>query len=159
MRFSLLAALVLCACDSPGVAKMDFRRAPPPGASGGTWVAKFIAHVATFDPIGQIEAGVGMIAAGALLKSIAGSFGHSGSGGGGGGGGSYGGSSALGSIIDRGVIDPNTYSQRSGASIPQRQAVTVNATIIGKDDPNAQRQIAEIVTKAAQRGWIGPAFA
>ena len=125
----------------------------------GTWVAKFIAHVATFDPIGQIEAGVGMIAAGALLKSIAGSFGHSGSGGGGGGGGSYGGSSALGSIIDRGVIDPNTYSQRSGASIPQRQAVTVNATIIGKDDPNAQRQIAEIVTKAAQRGWIGPAFA
>ncbi len=40
MRFSLLAFFVLCACDSPGVAKMDFRRTTPPSA-GGTWVAKF----------------------------------------------------------------------------------------------------------------------
>lgn len=124
----------------------------------GTWVAKFIAHVATFDPIGQIEAGIGMIAAGALLKSIAGSFGHSNGGsGGGGGGGGYSGSAGLGSIIDRGVIDPTSYSQRTASSIQQRPGVTVNATIIGKDDPNAQRQIAEIVTKAVQRGWIGAA--
>lgn len=33
--------LLLCACDSPGVAKMDFRRTPPTGVTGGTWVAKF----------------------------------------------------------------------------------------------------------------------
>lgn len=37
----LLVCLFLCACDSPGVAKMDFRRTPPAGATGGTWVAKF----------------------------------------------------------------------------------------------------------------------
>lgn len=127
----------------------------------GTWVAKFIAHVATFDPIGQIEAGIGMIAAGALLKSIAGSFGRSGSAGGGGGygGGSSGGSAGLAQIVDRGVINPGSYSSTSATSIQARPAVTVNATIIGKDDPNAQRQIAELINKASQRGWVGPAFA
>jgi peptidyl-prolyl cis-trans isomerase C len=31
----------LCSCDAPGVAKMDFRRTPPVGVTGGTWVAKF----------------------------------------------------------------------------------------------------------------------
>ena len=39
----ILVPLFLCltACDSPGVAKMDFRRTPPTGVTGGTWVAKF----------------------------------------------------------------------------------------------------------------------
>lgn len=33
--------IVLAGCDKPGVAKMDFRRTPPTGVSGGTWVARF----------------------------------------------------------------------------------------------------------------------
>ena len=41
----LVFGLALCAsaCEStpPGVAKMDFRRTPPVGVTGGTWVAKF----------------------------------------------------------------------------------------------------------------------
>lgn len=42
IRFSsLLLLTLLCGCDSPGVAKMDFRRTPPVGVTGGTWVAKF----------------------------------------------------------------------------------------------------------------------
>jgi peptidyl-prolyl cis-trans isomerase C len=41
-RFCLLALLaVLFGCDSPGVAKVDFRRTPPVGVTGGIWVAKF----------------------------------------------------------------------------------------------------------------------
>jgi peptidyl-prolyl cis-trans isomerase C len=33
--------LLLAACDQPGTAKVDFRRRPVPGATGGTWVARF----------------------------------------------------------------------------------------------------------------------
>jgi len=40
-RSCLLLLLLLSACDSPGVAKVDFRRTPPVGVTGGTWVAKF----------------------------------------------------------------------------------------------------------------------
>lgn len=47
MRLSLLSLLVFCGCDTPGVAKMDFRRAPPEGTSGGTWVAKFSGQTVT----------------------------------------------------------------------------------------------------------------
>jgi len=42
MRLALLASLLfLAACDKPGTAKVDFRRPPVPGATGGTWVARF----------------------------------------------------------------------------------------------------------------------
>ena len=40
-RFALCFLPLLCACDSPGVAKVDFRRTPPVWVTGGTWVAKF----------------------------------------------------------------------------------------------------------------------
>lgn len=40
-QLSLGLFTLLCACDSAGVAKVDFRRAPPVGVTGGTWVAKF----------------------------------------------------------------------------------------------------------------------
>lgn len=41
-RCLLGLALTTCACEStPGVAKMDFRRTPPVGVTGGAWVAKF----------------------------------------------------------------------------------------------------------------------
>lgn len=40
-RLTLLPLLALFACDTPGVAKVDFRRTPPPGVTGGEWVAKF----------------------------------------------------------------------------------------------------------------------
>lgn len=41
-RLTLLALLWLSACNPPpGVAKMDLRRVPAPGVSGGTWVAKY----------------------------------------------------------------------------------------------------------------------
>ncbi len=39
--------LLLGACDKPGVAKVDFRRRPPPGAATGTWVARFSGETVT----------------------------------------------------------------------------------------------------------------
>ena len=42
LRWLSLGFFSLVACESPpGVAKMDFRRTPPVGVTGGTWVAKF----------------------------------------------------------------------------------------------------------------------
>ncbi len=41
-RLLCLSLVALTACDDPpGVAKMDFRRTPPAGVTGGSWVAKF----------------------------------------------------------------------------------------------------------------------
>lgn len=40
--FAFVFLCCACACETPpGVAKMDFRRTPPVGVTGGTWVAKF----------------------------------------------------------------------------------------------------------------------
>lgn len=55
MRPLLLAmVLVLTGCDAtPGVAKVDFRRAPPTGVTGGTWVAKFSGQTVTDAELAQ----------------------------------------------------------------------------------------------------------
>lgn len=48
-RLALLVpmTLALLACDPPGVAKVDFRRRPVPGAAGGAWVARFAGETLT----------------------------------------------------------------------------------------------------------------
>lgn len=48
-RLALLLPMTLAlqACDPPGVAKVDFRRRPVPGAAGGTWVARFAGETLT----------------------------------------------------------------------------------------------------------------
>jgi hypothetical protein len=52
---------------------------------------------------------------------------------------------------------PTTAGQAS--QMQPRGAVTVNATIIGPNDPTAQRQIAALVDNAARRGLMqGPAL-
>lgn len=55
MRFPLVALLCLCACEStpPGVAKMDFRRTPPVGVTGGTVVARFSGQTVTDAELAQ----------------------------------------------------------------------------------------------------------
>jgi hypothetical protein len=106
---------------------------------------------------GAIAAGVALVAAGAGLKAIAGSFGGGASRGG---GGSYSGASAGGgvaSIIDRGVINPDAYSTRQGSMIPARPSVTNNVTIIGTNDPQAQRAWDELQRKSQQRGSLAGA--
>ncbi len=53
-RLLLGSLLALTACESPpGVAKMDFRRTPPAGVSGGQWVAKFSGQALTDKELAQ----------------------------------------------------------------------------------------------------------
>jgi peptidyl-prolyl cis-trans isomerase C len=52
-RLMLTAAVLLCACDSPGVAKMDFRRPLAVGVTGGTWVARFSGQTVTDAELNQ----------------------------------------------------------------------------------------------------------
>jgi hypothetical protein len=114
----------------------------------GGWVAKFVAHVATFDFVGQIEAGIGMIAAGAALKAIAGSFGKSSSSG----GGSSGGASAAPTFLTFGVQAAGAPT--TGTHAPPSRASFGPNYFIGPDDPKVQRQFAEIVNRADARGLV-----
>jgi peptidyl-prolyl cis-trans isomerase C len=53
-RLLLPSLVLLCACDTPpGVAKMDFRRTPPVGVTGGTWVASFSGQTVTDAELAQ----------------------------------------------------------------------------------------------------------
>lgn len=54
LRWLSLGFFSLVACESPpGVAKMDFRRTPPVGVTGGTWVAKFSGQTLTDAELNQ----------------------------------------------------------------------------------------------------------
>jgi len=54
LRWLSLGLFSLAACESPpGVAKMDFRRTPPVGVTGGTWVAKFSGQALTDAELNQ----------------------------------------------------------------------------------------------------------
>jgi hypothetical protein len=100
--------------------------------------------------------GPAAIAAGTLLVGLGAALNAAVNGHGGGhvGGGSYSSGSGLGSIIDRGVINPDSYSRTSAASIQQRPQVNANFTIIGPNDPNAVRGIDEILRRINQRGSL-----
>lgn len=103
-------------------------------------------------PGGAIVASLAMIAAGAALKGAAGAA--FGGGGGGGGGGNYsvpfaavsgmGGTSALPSL---------TYGPTmAGRGNTITQTTPFNVTIIGPNDPSAQRQMQELMRNAQRRG-------
>ena len=104
----------------------------------------------------MVAAGLEMVAAGAILKAgsgaVSGSIGRSG-------GGSYSGGSSGGmaQIIDRGVINPGSYSSGSAAGIQSKQPITFAPTIIGPNDPNAIRGIDEILRRLNQRGSLAGA--
>lgn len=98
-------------------------------------------------------AGLGLIGVGSLLKLGAGALGGRGGGGGGGGGG-YAGGFGQGSGLPyqdsyRRVILGET-STSTAAGLPQQSPV--NVTVIGPNDPTAQRQIQELVRNANRRG-------
>ena len=122
----------------------------------GTFMEAFVTAMHNLNGPVMVAAGVGLIAAGAALKAVAGSFG-----GGGSTGGSYGGSYAGGSgaaqIVDRGIISPDAFSSTNAGTIKPRPQVTVNATIFGTNDAVAQRGFDEMLRKSAQRGSLVPA--
>lgn len=93
-----------------------------------------------------IAAGLALIALGSALSASVGGHGHGGGGGYGGGGGQYN------AIVDTRTINPAVPPATSAGRIPSKAPVTVHATIIGKDDPQAQRQIMELIARAQRRG-------
>lgn len=52
-HLALATALLLAACNETGTAKVDFRRRPVPGATGGTWVARFGGDTITDQELNQ----------------------------------------------------------------------------------------------------------
>lgn len=99
-----------------------------------------------------IAAGVALIAAGAGLKAIASSFGEGGPGRSGGGyAGGYA-SGGIGQIIDRGIINPDSYSSRSPADIPARAQVVNHNTFLGHPDASTVRWVDEAMRRAVQQG-------
>ena len=124
----------------------------------GTLMEGLFKSLAGFIPGGTIGASVALIALGSAMVGLAGrgarsSFGRTNSG------------------IDRGATSSSTIIERGTIGLPSSiygggatsagptgqvasamQPVYVNATIIGPNDPSAQRQIAELVRKSAARG-------
>jgi tape measure domain-containing protein len=115
---------------------------------------------AKFSPGTAIVASLGLIAAGSAMVGLAGrgaraSFGTTNSG------------------INRGAASSSTITERGSLTLPSSlygggapvsglsgsvaasgNMVTVNATVIGPNDPTAQRQIAELIKRSAARGAV-----
>lgn len=118
------------------------------------------ASLASFIPGGAIGASVALIAAGSALVGLAGrgarrSFGTTNTG-------VNRGATSGSTIIERGSIGlpssiytPQTGSSGASGSVASASApVFVNATIIGYNDPRAQRDIQELVKRGAARGSV-----
>jgi tape measure domain-containing protein len=110
---------------------------------------KFMSAMASMNPFAAVAAGIGMVALGAMLKGAA----QRSFGGGGGSstmGGGIGSLGVGGSTVTR-TFNP-TMSGSTGASV--QAATPMQVTIIGPNDPNAQRAIATLMDNAARRGLV-----
>lgn len=113
-----------------------------------SFIAKIQSAISFGNPVLGLAASLALIAAGAALKSAASSIGSSGSGGGGGSGVSSYASSPMNGTVLVGA-PPATPST---ANMSARPTLNVTANIIGKDDPAAQRQLLEMISRAQRRG-------
>jgi hypothetical protein len=120
-------------------------------------MSKLMKSFATLNPYAAVAASIALIALGGALKGAASSA--FGGGGGGGGrvssvatlGGGYGGSmGSSGQTLPTLTYGPT--SAAGGAGI--RPATAMNVTIIGPNDPSAQRAMQELITKADRRGNV-----
>jgi hypothetical protein len=120
-------------------------------------MASLMVAFKSLNPAAQIAASIGLIALGGMLKGAASSAFGGGGGSGGRGvsvatmGGGYGGSmGSSGQTLPTLTYGPT--SAAGGSSI--RQASSMNVTIIGPNDPSAQRAMQELMTKADRRGNV-----
>jgi len=104
------------------------------------------------NPYGMIAAGVAILAVGSALKGAGGrAMSQAGFGGGGGGGGAYS-APAMGGNQTLPTATYGPTSAAAGSAI--RPASSMNVTIIGPNDPSAQRAMQELMTKADRRGNV-----
>jgi hypothetical protein len=117
-------------------------------------ILKLMASMVSMNPVAGIAASVALIALGGALKGAARSaF----SGGGGGGGGSYsapalggGGSGGGGMTMPTAFFGPTA----AGSANTIERINPLNVTIIGPNDPTAQRQMQELIRNADRRGNV-----
>lgn len=115
-------------------------------------VAKLWASLSSLNPIGMAAAAVGLIAIGAAMRGIAGRI----TSGGMGGGGAAAAVSAPALAQGGGMTLPTQfYGPTSAGSASTIERVNpVNVTIIGPNDPAAQRQMQELIRNADRRGSV-----
>jgi hypothetical protein len=110
--------------------------------------------ITSWNPAFGIAASLGLIALGSAMQSAGGRM-NANSAGGGGSSGGGGGSSSPPTIIDRGFISPASSAIGAAGSMSTRNMIVLAPTIIGPNDPNAQRGILELVRNAERRGGVG----
>ena len=113
-------------------------------------IAKLWSSLATLNPIAMTAAAIGLIAIGGAMKGIAGRV----VGGGGGGGGDRSISAPVGSAMGGAMtLAGLTYGPTAaGSAATIQQIPAMNVTIIGPNDPSAQRQMQELMRNAKRRG-------
>lgn len=127
-------------------------------AAFAQFMATIMESLSNLMPGGALAASIAMIAFGSALKGVArGMFGGQGGGSAvsigsfGGGGGGFGG--GIGGAMPTTQIIFGQTSATTAAGMTPRQSM--NVTVIGPNDPSAQRAIQELMTKANSRGRIG----
>ena len=107
---------------------------------------------ASGNPTGMIAAGLAIIAVGAALRGAAGrAMNQTGFGGGGGGGGGYSAPAMSGNM----TMPTAYYGPTSAGSANTIERINpISVTIIGPNDPTAQRQMQELLRNAQRRGNV-----
>lgn len=127
-------------------------------AAFAQFMATIMESLSNLMPGGALAASIAMIAFGSALKGVArGMFGGQGGGAAvsigsfGGGGGGFGG--GMGGAMPTTQLIFGQTSATTAAGMTPRQSM--NVTVIGPNDPSAQRAIQELMTKANSRGRVG----
>jgi len=111
-------------------------------------MAKIKASLATLNPGAALAASLALIGVGSALKGAArGMFGGGGGGGFGGGGLALAGGGRMNDTFTRVTFGPTNANVAAG----MEPRGVMNVTVIGPNDPQAQRQIQELISKGARR--------
>ena len=114
------------------------------------WMIALLESFRELNPYAGAAAAIGMIALGAALKGAAqAAFGRRSTGGGGSYNGAFSGS-GMSAVVPRMVFGGTSATQAVGMT----PIAPMNITVIGPNDPSAQRAIQELITKANRRGNV-----